>query len=214
MGGMSVFLADGHDVLRRGLRALLMTQSDFFVCGEAKGGFEAIRLISELKPGIVIVGQHLSELTGIEVMRQISKTQEAAEILFYTIHEEEHLISEALRSGARGHVLKSDSEGTLLEALAALSQHKPYFSTKAAETLSNYMRKVGNQLDATQVLTEREREITQLLACGLSNTSISRRLQVSVKTVEVRRAAIMRKLGYKSVTELVRYAIRNRLIQP
>jgi DNA-binding NarL/FixJ family response regulator len=184
------------------------------VCGDARRGIDAIRLASELKPDIVLLGLELADLNGIDAIYQIKRDLPSAEILLYTIHDEEYLIVEAFRAGARGHVLKSDSEETLIEAVKTLAEHRPFLSTKASETLLTRLLKIGTEAEETSALSDRELEITRLLAEGKSNKEIGTELELSVKTVESHRSAIMRKLGFKSITELVRYAIRNGLIRP
>ena len=207
-------MADCHDVFRRGLRSLLTSHAGWSVCGDTRSGLEAVKLAQELKPDIVILELELAELNGIEATRQLIRNQPAIEVLLYTVHDEEHLISEALRAGARGHVLKSDSEDTLIEAVSAVAKHVPFLSTTASETLLNRLIKSGTESDETHAVSDREREIIRLLAEGKSNSEIGTQLQLSVKTVEAHRATVMRKLGFKSITDLVRYAIRNGLIQP
>jgi DNA-binding NarL/FixJ family response regulator len=212
MARLKILVADGHDVLRRGLRSLLSSHPGWLICGEARSGMEAVKLAAELSPDIVILSLELEELNGIEATRQIKKNHPVTEVLLYTIHDEEYLIAEAFRAGARGHVLKSDSEETLMEAVSNLAKHIPFLSTTAAETLLNHMLKVGTSYE-TRALTTREREIIRLLSEGKSNKEIGNHLRISVKTVEAHRSTTMRKLGFTSVTELVRYAIRNGIIQ-
>jgi len=213
MARLRILVADCHDVMRRGLRSLLSSHSGWSVCGETRSGLDAVKLASQLKPDIVILGLELTELNGIETTRQIKRNQPSAEILIYTLHVEQLVIAEAFRAGARGHVLQSDSEETLIEAVATLAKHVPFLSTLASETLLNHMLKVGPQSNETEALTSREREVIRLLSEGKSNKEIGAQLNISVKTVETHRSATMRKLGFKSITELVRYAIRNGLIQ-
>ena len=184
------------------------------VCGDAKNGKEAVKLILELKPDIVILDQELSDLDGAEATRLIKEALPDTEILFFTAHDEDAVVSAALRAGARGYVLKSDSEDKVIEAVEALGRHMPFFSTKASEMLLHHLLKKGQEPDVSRQLTEREREIVQLISVGKSNRDVASRLQISTKTVEAHRAAIMRKLGFQSITELVRYAIRTGLIQP
>jgi DNA-binding NarL/FixJ family response regulator len=212
MSQVKIFIADAHEVLLRGLKSLLTSHAGWTVCGEAKTGVEAVRRIIELKPDIVILGVDMAELNGIEATRQIKRAIPSTEVLIYTIYDEEYLIVEALKAGASGHVLKSDSEQTLLEAVTTLATHLPYFSTKSAETLLEHVKKTA-VTDNAHVLTDREREIVKTVSEGKSNKEIAAHLRISVKTVEAHRAAIMRKLGFKSITELVRYAIRNKFIQ-
>jgi DNA-binding NarL/FixJ family response regulator len=211
---MKIFVADNQDVLRRGLRLLLSGHPGWFVCGDAKNGQEAVTRILELKPEIVILDLDLSDLSGIEATRQVKEALPATEILFFTIHEEDHVIAGALRAGARAYVLKSESEDTLIEAIETLGRHRPFFSTRASEMLLNHLLNESGESDELLTLSDREREIVQLLSDGKSNKETASRLHLSVKTVETHRAAIMRKLGFKSITELVRYAVRNKLIHP
>ena len=212
MSQVKIFIADGHEVMLRGLKSLLTSHAGWTVCGQANTGVEAVRRSIELKPDVVILGEDMPELNGIEATRQIKRALPSTEVLIYTIYDEEYLIVEALKAGASGHVLKSDSEQTVLEAVTTLASHLPYFSTKSAETLLEHVKKTA-AADNAHVLTDREREIVRTVSEGKSNKEIAAHLRISVKTVEAHRAAIMRKLGFKSITELVRYAIRNKLIQ-
>lgn len=213
MARLRILVADGHDVMRRGLRSLLTAQAGWTVCGEARSGIQAVRLASELKPDIAIIGLDLTELNGIEATRQIKRNQPKTEVLVYTIEDRQSLLAEVFRAGARGHVLKSDSEGTLIEAVSMLAKHLPFLSTIASETLLKHVLK-NRRLSETQSLTARERQIIRLISEGKSNREIGSHLNISVKTVETHRSSTMRKLGFRSITELVRYAIRNGLIQP
>lgn len=207
-------MADNQDVLRRGLRLLLNGRPGWSVCGDAKTGEEAVALIREHKPDIVVLDLDLPDLNGIEVTRQIKEALPATEILFFTTHEEDPVIAEALRAGARGYILKSESENKLIEGIDALSKHLPFFSSRVSDMLLNHLLNRTQDSNEVLSLSDREREIVQLLADGKSNKETAARLHISVKTVETHRAAIMRKLGLKSITELVRYAIRNKLIEP
>jgi DNA-binding NarL/FixJ family response regulator len=207
-------VADNQDVLRRGLRLLLSEHPGWSVCGDAKNGRQAVALVLRLKPEIVILGLDLPDLNGIEATRQIKEALPATEILFFTTHEEDHVIAQALRAGARGYILKSESESNLIEAVEALAEHLPFFSARASEMLLDHLLNKTQEAEELLSLSEREQQIVQLLAEGKSNKETASRLQISVKTVETHRAAIMRKLELKSITELVRYAIRNKLIKP
>jgi DNA-binding NarL/FixJ family response regulator len=211
---MRIFLADNHDVLRRGLRHLLTGHPGWVVCGEAKNGKEAVKLIFELRPDIVILDQDLAETNGIEAARMIRQTLPATEILFFTTHEEDYVIAEALRTGARGYVLKSEGEAQIIDAVEALSKHLPFFNPRASEMLLNHLVIKGPQTDGFWVLTDREREIVRLLADGKTNKEVASLLRISVKTVETHRSALMHKLELTSITDLVRYAIRQKLIEP
>jgi len=171
-------------------------------------------LTIQLKPDLVILGIDLAELNGIDVAHSIKRIRPVTEILFYTSHDEEYLIAQALRAGARGYVLKSDSENRLLEAVQALARHLPFFTSQASQLLLRDLLKTDVKRQAGQALTARERDVVRLLADGKSNREIAFSLGISIKTVETHRSAIMRKLSLQSITDLVRYAIRNKIIQP
>jgi DNA-binding NarL/FixJ family response regulator len=162
----------------------------------------------------VILEIDLLSLNGVEATRQIKRDRPSTEVLVYTTHNEERVIGEALRAGARGYVLKSDNEDKLVEAITALARHVPFFSPSAAETMLTHLIKFGPNATEMLPLTAREREIVCLLSDAKSNKQIASQLRISVKTVETHRAAVMRKLGFKSITDLVRYAIRNGFVEP
>ena len=213
-GPLDILLVDGHDIVRRGLRSLLAPHPEFKVSGEASSGREAIDLTLRLEPDLVILGIDLAESNGIDVAHSIKRIRPITEILFYTSHDEEYLIAQALRAGARGYVLKSDSETRLLEAVRALARHLPFFTAKASQMLLRDLVKPDVKRQADQALTARERDVVRLLVDGKSNREIASSLGISIKTVETHRSAIMRKLSLQSITDLVRYAIRNKIIQP
>jgi DNA-binding NarL/FixJ family response regulator len=207
-----ILLADDHDIMRRGLRDILNTYEGWEVCGEASNGRDAVRMAEELKPDVVVLDLSMPELNGIEACRAIKKTLANTEVLIYTLHETEQLIRKALAAGARGFVLKSDAEVKLVEAIDALSRHKPFLNSKASETLLESFIKNAEESEEDSVLTGREREIVQLLTEGKTNKEVASLLSISVRTVEAHRAAIMNKLGINSLAELVHYAIRNNII--
>jgi DNA-binding NarL/FixJ family response regulator len=206
-----ILLADDHNVVRKGLRGTLEEYDGWMVCGEASNGREAVRLALELKPDIVVLDLTMPELNGIEATRQIKKSLPQAEILIFTMHETEEMILSAFEAGARGFVLKSDDELELVEAIKVVSRHKTFFTPVASEALLDNLLRPSMR---DSVLTDREREVVQLLAEGRSNKEVAAALDISVKTVETHRAAIMRKLEIDSIADLVRYAIRNHLIDP
>jgi DNA-binding NarL/FixJ family response regulator len=207
-----ILLADDHDIMRRGLRDILNTYEGWEVCGEASNGRDAVRMAEELRPDIVVLDLSMPGLNGIEACRVIKKTLSNTEVLIYTLHETEQLIRKALTAGARGFVLKSDAEVKLVEAIDALSRHKPFLNSKASETLLESFIKNADESEEDSVLTSREREIVQLLTEGRTNKEVASILSISVRTVEAHRAAIMNKLGINSLAELVHYAIRNNII--
>lgn len=216
MNGASIriLLADDHDAVRRGLRAMLEDHPGWQVCGEAADGREAVQLAAKLRPDIAVLDLEMPELNGLEATRQIKKELLDVEVLIYTMHETEQLIREVLVAGARGYVLKADAGYQLIEAVEALSRHKPFFTTKASETLLESFLKSRLEAGETSVLTDRERQVVQLLAEGNVNKEVAAALGISVKTVETHRAAVMRKLGVNSIVDLVHYAIRNQLVKP
>jgi DNA-binding NarL/FixJ family response regulator len=208
-----ILLADDHDVVRKGLRGILEAQPGWQVCGEASNGREAVRLVRELEPQIVVLDLEMPELNGLEATRQIKKEFPDTEVLIFTMHETEQLIRDVLAAGARGYVLKSDAGRHLVDAIEALGRKKPFFTTKASETLLEEFLESSPAIRETTVLTAREREIVQLLAEGKVNKEISSTLCISIRTVETHRATIMRKLKINSIVELVHYAIRNNLVK-
>jgi DNA-binding NarL/FixJ family response regulator len=213
MQSTRILLADDHDVVRKGLRGILEAQPGWQVCGEASNGREAVRLVRELEPQIVVLDLEMPELNGLEATRQIKKEFPDTEVLIFTMHETEQLIRDVLAAGARGYVLKSDAGRHLVDAIEALARKKPFFTTKASETLLEEFLESAPALRETTVLTPREREIVQLLAEGKVNKEISSTLSISIRTVETHRATIMRKLKINSIVELVHYAIRNNLVK-
>ena len=201
-----IFLADQHVLIRGGLRTLLRTRRDFSVCGEADNGVDAVRLAIETKPDVAIMNVNMPGINGIEATRQIRKAVPNTEILIFTAEDNEDIMRESLRAGAGGYLLKSASDEQIIEAIEALAEHQGYYTRSVAEKL---LRAGNHRSD----LTAREREILRLIAQGRRSREIAQMLGVSVRTVETHRAAGMRKLHLHSVAEVVRYAIREQLIQ-
>ena len=218
MGPISILLADDHEIVRRGLRALLETQTSYKVVGEAMTGRQAVEQARKLKPDVVIMDISMPELNGLEATRQIRDEIPQTEILILSVHESEQLVREVLEAGARGYVLKSDAGRDLIRAVETLYQHRPFFTAKVSEMVLEGYLKGGGSVDyersSLSRLTSREREIVQLLAEGKSNKEVAAILDLSVKTVETHRGNIMKKLDLHSISDLVRYAIRNQLVQP
>lgn len=210
-----ILLADDHDIIRRGVKELLETHDGWQVVGEASTGRQAVELAGKLHPDIAILDLTMPELNGLEATRQIKKTLPKTAVLIFTMHENENLIRDVLTAGALGYVLKSDAARHLTNAVEALIQHKPFFSAKVSEAvLDGYLKAGREESPVSDPLTPREREIVQLLAEGKSNKEAADTLSISTKTIETHRATIMRKLELKSFAEMVRYAIRNNIIQP
>jgi DNA-binding NarL/FixJ family response regulator len=208
---MRVLLADNHVVIRGGLRALLQTHNNFEICGEAINGREAVDLAVQKKPDVVIINVNLPGINGIEATRQIRKQAPGTEILIFTAENNEDLLREALRAGARGYLLKSAPDEQIIEAIEALARHQAYCSSSVSEKLlDNLTRRPG--IDDGMSLTNRERQILRLIAEGLQGKRIAPMLDISLKTVNTHRAAAMRKLHLRSIVDVVRYAVREKLI--
>jgi DNA-binding NarL/FixJ family response regulator len=211
---LRILVADDHHVVRAGLRTLLETKSGWQVCAEAANGREAVEMAEELTPDVAVLDIGMPLLNGVEATRQIRKRSPKTEVLILTMHDSESLVQEVLQAGARGYILKDDADRNLIAAVTALSHHKLYLSSKVAGTLSKTVQSIGESSGSDRRrLTPREREIVQLLAEAKSNKEIANLLKISVKTAETHRANIMLKLDMHSITELVRYAVRNKIIQ-
>jgi DNA-binding NarL/FixJ family response regulator len=215
MNRVRILIADDHELFRRGVAAELTQVPGWIVAAEAVNGRDAVAMAEELKPDIVVLDLTMPELNGLEAARRIISAEPSARILILTAHESEQLVREVLSAGARGYVLKSDAGRILVAALQALLDGRSFFTTRVARmVLDGYLRSESRDAAALPTLSAREREIVQLLAEGNSNKDIARVLKISVKTAETHRSNIMRKMAFESLPELVRYAIRNNIIEP
>jgi DNA-binding NarL/FixJ family response regulator len=213
MTPLRIIIVDDHAVVRRGVRALLESQPGWEIAGEAATGREAVDLAKRLQPDVVVLDLSLPELNGLDATRQILKESPRTEVLVLTMHRSEELARNVLQAGARGYVLKSDADQSLIAAVESLRMHKPFLTSTVTEfVLDDYIQRTEDGSGYAAV-TPREREIIQLLAEGRSNKETASALDLSVKTVEAHRANIMRKLRLRSASDLVRYAIRNRIVQ-
>jgi DNA-binding NarL/FixJ family response regulator len=210
-----ILIADDHELLRRGLVAELSQVPGWVVVAEVANGRAAVASAAELKPDLVVLDLTMPELNGLEAARRILSADPETRILILTAHESEQLVREVLSVGARGYVLKSDAGRILVVALQALLEGGSFFTSSVARmVMDGYLRNEASDASTAQTLSSREREIVQLLAEGNSNKDVARALNISVKTAETHRSNIMRKLGFGSLPELVRYAIRNNIIEP
>jgi DNA-binding NarL/FixJ family response regulator len=215
--GVRLLLADDHEIVRKGLRALLEGEPGWEVAAEVADGRDAVDKARELKPDVAILDISMPLLNGLEAARQIVKDGSQTKVLVLTMHDSDPLIQQVLEAGARGYLLKSDAARDLVTAVDALRRNKTFFTPKVAQlVLEGYLDK--NPTEALHDggcfrLTARQREIVQLLAEGKSSKEVASALGVSVKTAETHRANIMRRLDCHSVTALVRYAIRNHIIE-
>jgi DNA-binding NarL/FixJ family response regulator len=209
----SILVADDHEVVRSGIRAIVEARSDWSVSGEATNGEEAIALALATFPDVVIVDYSMPVMNGLEVSRRLKSMHLHTEVLILTMHESEELLTEAILAGVRGFLFKSDAKKHLISAIEALLDGKPYFTSILLEKmLHDYQVSKHNRSD--MLLTSREQSVVQLIAEGHTNRSIGAVLKLRVKTVETHRTSAMRKLGMSSTAELVRYAIRKKLVAP
>jgi DNA-binding NarL/FixJ family response regulator len=212
-----ILIADDHEMVRHGLRSLLEQREGWTVCGEAADGRTAVSQAETLRPHIVIMDVSMPELNGLEATRMIRKAIPNCEVLILSMHHSEQLVREVLAVGARSYMLKSDAGELLINAIENLARGKPFFSPQVSEVILNAFLEhsgdeEGGRSDAGP-LTAREREVIQLIAEGKSSKEIATVLGLSEKTVETHRSNLMRKLDIHSVSEIVRYAIRNQIIE-
>ena len=207
-----ILIADDHDVVRSGLRTILEAHPNWEVVAEAGDGKEAIDKAIETKPDVAVIDYSLPVLNGLEATRQIHARLPGTEILIFTIHDNEKIIEDLLKAGAHGYLLKSDAKRYLIAAIESLEIHKPFFTSSVSEELLKSFLAKSKQTGSS--LTNRERSVVQLVAEGHTNKDIARLLNIRLKTVETHRAAVMRKLNLSSSADLVRYAVRNKLVEP
>jgi DNA-binding NarL/FixJ family response regulator len=205
----TILIADDHEVVRSGLRGLLSERPGWEVVAEAADGKEAVAMALATSPDVAIVDYSLPLLNGVEVTRQIRQRSPGTEVIIFTMHDNNNLIQDLLQAGALGYLLKSDAKHLLLTAVETVAEHKPFFTGMVSEALLQSFLTKGND----SPLTARERSVVQLIAEGHSNKKIASILNLSVKTVETHRAAAHRKLNLHSTADLVRYAIRNKLVE-
>jgi DNA-binding NarL/FixJ family response regulator len=218
-----ILIADDHILVRRGLRTLLETHPGWEVSCEAATGVEAVEHIRKGKADLVIMDLTMPEMNGLEAARTIRQESPATEVLVLTMHFNDELAREVLRSGALGYVLKSDPDKDLLAAVDHMRQHQPYFSTRLAISMAqNFIAPSAGTDGASDdgppgeddPLTDRELEVARLLAHGKSNKETAAALGVSSRTIESHRNHIMNKMGFASFSDLVRFAVRNNLVEP
>jgi DNA-binding NarL/FixJ family response regulator len=230
-GVIRILLADDHDILRDGLRALLDLPGDIEVVGEARTGREAIAEVERLHPHLVLMDISLPELDGVEACQRIRQQSPDIRVLFLTMHEAEEYFFRALRAGAAGYVIKRTAAADLLAAVRAVAHGESFLSPSIARALvEDYARQQSrqqadiahttmadegmNRRDAYDTLSSREREVLQLVGEGHTNQEIANMLRLSIKTIQSHRAAVMEKLGLRDVTHLVRYGVRRGIIDP
>ncbi len=211
-----ILIADDHELMRDGIKARIQGQPGWQICAETDNGRDAVELAIQLKPDVVVMDISMPELNGFEATRQIRNACPEIEVLILSFQESDDLIWKTLAAGARGFVLKTDAARLIILAIEALLNHAPFFTRKVSQlVLDGYLdpNAIDKSDGAFTRLTSREREIVQLLAEARTSKEIAAKLGVSVKTIEAHRANVMRKLNLHSVAELVRYAVRNKIIE-
>jgi DNA-binding NarL/FixJ family response regulator len=215
MCAVSLLVADDHEVVRRGIRALIQEQPGWRVAAEAHDGRDAVAKAAEIQPDVAILDITMPSLNGIDAAMQIAKLSPRTKILILTVHESDQLIRKALDAGASGYIFKTDAAFDLITAVKSLLSAKAFFTPKVSQiVLNGYLGKGPTASEDEQLqITGREREIVQLLAEGKSGKDVATVLGISLKTVDTHRSNILRKLHFHSVTELVRYAVRNHIVE-
>ncbi len=212
----AILLADDHRILREALRLLLETQADFQVIAETGDGLEAVTLVEKHKPEVLIVDMMMPGLSGLEVARRTKRVSPATKVIVLSMYDTESYVVESLAAGAAGYVLKKSSSGELVFAIRQALAGNVYLSPSLNErAIQAYMQRADDSRakDPFENLTDREREVFQLAAEGLSNPQIAEKLSLSPRTVEMHRGNLMKKLGLKTQTELVKYAVKRGIIE-
>ena len=210
-GVVRILIADDHEAVRVGLQTMVEERPNWEVVALARDGEEAVAKAIETKPDIAIIDYSMPLLNGIEVTQQIRARLPKTEVLIFTIHDNEYLVTQILKAGARGYVLKADAAQDLLAAVEALASHKAFFTAKVSDAL---LKSYAARSNRASVLTPRERQVVQLITEGHTNKVIAKMLNISLKTVEAHRSTVMRKLNLTSTAALVRYAVRNKIVEP
>ena len=215
MKQIRVFIADDHKIVRQGIRKLLEAESDLEVVGEALDGRETVKKVIQLKPDVVLMDIAMSNLNGLEATRQIKKSLPKIKVLILTMHKSEEYVLQSLQAGASGYLLKEAAVEDLVSAIRSVYKLDSFLSPAVSRTvIEAYLSKSKGRKrpSAFEVLTDREREVLQLIAEGHTNQQIADTLFISIKTVEAHRSNIMRKLDIHDITELVKYAIKKGIV--
>src|SRR4051812_3100574 len=206
-----ILIADDHDVVRSGVRTILEGHEGWQVVGEARDGKDALDQALATRPDVVVLDYGLPVMNGVEATRQIRTRVPGVEVLIFTMHDTATLVREVLEAGARGFLLKSDARRFLIAAVESLAAHNPFFTGKVSEALLETYLAKGVASDS--VLTAREKSVVQLIAEGQTNKQIATILSIGTKTVETHRATVLHKLNLDTTAALIRYAIRNKLVE-
>jgi two-component system, NarL family, response regulator NreC len=214
-GSVRILLADDHGIVRQGLRSVLGRDPTFEIIGEASNGREAVLLADSLNPNIVIIDIVMPELSGIDATAQIVKRNPTVCVIVLSMHSDETYLLRALNAGAKGYLLKDAAEVDLVRAVHSVSRGKPFFSPEITRALlEDYVRflQQRNLQDSYELLTDREKEVLQLLAHGKSNKEVATALDLSTTTIESHRNNLMKKLNLHNTAEIVLYAVRKKII--
>lgn len=210
---LRILIADDHEIVRRGVRQIVEAHPGWEVCGEASDGQAALNMAIQEKPDVMVLDVSLPVMNGIAVTRRLRQDAPQTKVLLFTMHDDDETVSAGLSAGARGYLLKMENEQLLEAAISALGANRPYFSSVVSELLLDAAVH-DRRKSRLESFTNRELEVAQLISEGNSNKHIARLLSLSVKTVESHRAAAMRKAGVHTTAEFVRFAIKQKLIQP
>lgn len=212
---MKIVLADDHNVVRQGLKALLESEPDVSLVGEASDGLEIVPLVERTMPDILVVDVRMPGLNGLEVTRQVTQKVPGTRVIVLSMYTDEIYVVQALKNGAMGYVVKESRAADLLAAIREVSAGRHYLSAPfSVRSVDEYLSRSEGGIDPYDTLSPREREVFQLAAEGSSNPEIATRLEISARTVETHRANAMKKLRLKGQTDIVRYAIRKGLVTP
>lgn len=212
---VKVLLADDHPIVRQGLRRLLEADPEFQIVGETGDGLETVQLTEQYRPDVLIVDLMMPGLNGLEVTRQVCQRLPGVRVIVLSMHRDDAYVIQALRNGAAGYVIKDSGPGELAVAIHKVTHGQRYLSPTLTEKLIDVLISGGEEAcqgDAYDLLTDREREVLQLVAEGHTATEVARKLSISPRTVEVHRANLMHKLGLTNQKELIRYAIRRGIL--
>jgi DNA-binding NarL/FixJ family response regulator len=208
-------LADDHTIVRDGLRALLEKQPDMTVSGEAADGREAVQIAETNEPDVVVMDIAMPNMNGIEATRRIVAMRPATGVVILSMHQDESYVLRSLKAGARGYLLKDSVRGDVVEAIRSVAQGRSFLTRKVSQLMQeDYIRQMERRgvEDSYDLLTDREREVLQLVAEGRTNKEVANVLNIGLTTVETHRTHILQKLGLHSVPELILYAVRKGII--
>jgi DNA-binding NarL/FixJ family response regulator len=217
MKPLRILVADDHEIVRQGLRLLIQAVPGWEICGEATEGTEAVTLAEKVQPDVVVLDHGMPGLNGVDATRQIKEVAPGAEVIVFSGTDNDSLVHRVFEAGAKSYISKADTGKHLVAAIETVSQHKPYFTDQVSEVVfARYLQRDRFNTPDPEPhsrLTAREREIVQMLAEGKTNKEIAETLSISTRTAETHRSTVMRKLKLRTTADLVRFAVRNHIIQ-